>query len=74
MGANDLLAELEAIGRTRGGGYTRLAWDNATMTLREWFAGAAVELGLEVTEDGNGNQVAWWGHGPHALLVGMSLA
>lgn len=73
MGANELLAEQEAIGRTRGGGYTRLAWDNATMTLREWFAGQASALGLELAEDGNGNQIAWWGQGSNALLVGSHL-
>lgn len=73
MDANDLLAEIEAIGRNETGGYTRLAWDDATAQLREWFAGSAVALGLELTEDGNGNQVAWWGHGPDALLVGSHL-
>ena len=69
MGANELLAELADIGRARDG-YTRLSWDPATMTMREWFAGKAAELGLEMTEDGNGNQLAWWGHGPGALLLG----
>lgn len=73
MGANELLAELEAIGRNPSGGYTRLAWDSATMTLREWFAGQAAALGLELTEDGNGNQIAWWGQGSNALLVGSHL-
>lgn len=73
MGANDLLAELEKVGRTRTGGYTRLAWDDATMTLREWFAGQAAALGLDLVEDGNGNQIAWWGHGTDALLVGSHL-
>jgi N-carbamoyl-L-amino-acid hydrolase len=73
MDANDLLAGIEAIGRHPGGGYTRLAWDDATMQLREWFAGQAAALGFDVTEDGNGNQVAWWGSGPDALLVGSHL-
>lgn len=73
MGANELLAEIEDVGRTNGGGYTRLAWDDATMHLREWFAGQVAALGLELTEDGNGNQIAWWGHGPDALLVGSHL-
>lgn len=73
MGANELLAEIESVGRTAGGGYTRLAWDGATMQLREWFAGQVAALGLELTEDGNGNQIAWWGHGPDALLVGSHL-
>ncbi len=73
MSTVDLLADLEAIGRTPRGGYTRLAWDPATMALREWFAAQAAALGLELTEDGNGNQVAWWGTGPNGLLVGSHL-
>lgn len=73
MGANELLAELAGIGRTSSGGYTRLSWDPATMQLREWFAGQAAAAGLELIEDGNGNQVAWWGHGPEALLLGSHL-
>ncbi len=73
MGANDLLAEIDQIGRTSGGGYTRLAWDDSTMQLREWFASQTAALGLELTEDGNGNQIAWWGHGPDALLIGSHL-
>ncbi len=73
MGANELLAEVAGIGRTGSGGYSRLAWDPATMELREWFAGHVAAAGLELTEDGNGNQVAWWGHGPNALLLGSHL-
>lgn len=73
VGANELLASIEDVGRTPGGGYTRLAWDPATMALREWFAGEALALGLDLVEDGNGNQFAWWGHGPDALLVGSHL-
>ena len=73
MGANELLAELAGIGRTSSGGYSRLSWDPATMGLREWFAGQAEAVGLELTEDGNGNQVAWWGDGTDALLLGSHL-
>lgn len=73
VGANELLASIEEVGRTPVGGYTRLAWDPATMALREWFAGEALALGLDLVEDGNGNQLAWWGHGPEALLVGSHL-
>jgi len=73
MGANELLAELADIGRTSSGGYSRLSWDPATMQLREWFVGQAAAAGLEVEEDGNGNQVAWWGQGPDALLLGSHL-
>ena len=73
MGANELLAELAGIGRTRSGGYSRLAWDPATMQLREWFGSQVIAAGFELTEDGNGNQVAWWGHGDDALLLGSHL-
>ena len=78
MGANELLAEIEAIGRTAAGGYTRTAWDAPTMELRDWFAGQASALGLELDEDGNGNQIAWWtgrgwGDGDDALLIGSHL-
>ena len=73
MGANELLADLAGIGRTRSGGYSRLSWDPATMELREWFASQVIAAGFELTEDGNGNQVAWWGHGEDALLLGSHL-
>lgn len=73
MGANELLAEVAGIGRNPSGGYTRLPWEPATMELREWFAGQAAAAGLELTEDGNGNQVAWLGHGPQTLLLGSHL-
>jgi N-carbamoyl-L-amino-acid hydrolase len=73
MDVLQLLAEIETIGRTPSGGYTRAAWDAPTMELREWFAATAAGLGLDVTEDGNGNQLAWWGSGPDALLVGSHL-
>lgn len=43
------------------------------MQLREWFASQTAASGLELTEDGNGNQIAWWGHGPDALLIGSHL-
>lgn len=77
MTANAMLSDLSAIGRTTRGGYTRLAWDDATMQLREWFAGQASATGLEVVEDGNGNQLAWLGDGSadgrKALLLGSHL-
>ena len=72
--ANTLLAELELIGRDPStGGYHRPAWGAATLELREWFAGAAAARGLELSEDGNGNQFARWGSGPGALLIGSHL-
>ncbi|SEP19618.1 allantoate amidohydrolase [Trujillonella endophytica] len=57
-----LLAEIAAIGRAAdSGGYRRFAWTRADADLREWFAGSATALGLDVTEDRVGNQWAWWG-------------
>jgi N-carbamoyl-L-amino-acid hydrolase len=73
VGANELLADLAGIGRNPSGGYSRLSWDPATMQLREWFTGQAQAAGLEVTVDGNGNQVAWRGEGADALLLGSHL-
>lgn len=75
MTANDLLTELDDIGRTGSGGYTRMAWAAPTMELREWFAGQSTASGLELTEDGNGNQLAWWGTpgDEPALLIGSHL-
>jgi len=54
--------DLHPIGRDRGtGGYRRYAWTDADLTMREWFAGEADRRGMGLTEDGNGNQFAWWG-------------
>lgn len=72
--ASGLLADIAGIGRDRDtGGYHRLAWTPETLALREWFAAQAVARGLELAEDGNGNQLAWWGSGPGALLIGSHL-
>ncbi len=68
------LADLHDIGRDPStGGYRRYAWNDADMELREWFAGEAAARGMEVVEDGNGNQFAWWGSGGDALLIGSHL-
>ncbi|MGC4153608.1 MAG: allantoate amidohydrolase [Propionicimonas sp.] len=72
--ASELLTEIAGIGRDRAtGGYHRLAWTPETLALREWFAGEAAARGLELAEDGNGNQLAWWGTGSGALLIGSHL-
>ncbi|MEV5646729.1 allantoate amidohydrolase [Nocardia sp. NPDC052254] len=42
------------------GGYRRFAWNDAEMTLREWFRGEADRRGMSVEEDRNGNLWAWW--------------
>ena len=55
------------------GGYRRFAWTDADMELREWFVGEAETRGMDVVEDGSGNQLAWWGSGSDALLLGSHL-
>ena len=57
-----MLAEISDIGLDpHTGGYRRFAWTDADMELREWFVGEAEKRGMEVEEDGNGNQLAWRG-------------
>jgi len=69
-----MLDDLTGIGRDPGtGGYRRFAWSDADLELREWFKGEAEARGLDVLEDGNGNQLAWWGSGGDALLIGSHL-
>lgn len=58
---------------SRSGGYRRFAWSDADMELREWFVGEAEQRGLDVVEDGNGNQLARTHEGPDALLLGSHL-
>lgn len=68
-----MLEEIASIGRAHTGGYRRYAWNDADMALREWFVSAAEARGLDVHEDGNGNQYAWRGHGDNALMIGSHL-
>ena len=69
-----MLEDIASIGRDkRTGGYRRFAWNDADMALREWFVSEAEARGLEVEEDGNGNQFAWKGRGDNALLIGSHL-
>jgi N-carbamoyl-L-amino-acid hydrolase len=69
-------SELEPVGRSAAGGYRRFAWTEQDATLREWFAGAATSLGLDVVSDRAGNLWAWWGDpdtaGP-GLAIGSHL-
>ena len=56
------LEEIAGLGRDpSSGGYRRLAWTDPDLALREWFAGEAASLGLDVETDRNGNMWAWWG-------------
>jgi N-carbamoyl-L-amino-acid hydrolase len=63
-------AELEPIGQAPSGGYRRFAWTREDAVLREWFAGQAQALGLDLTEDRAGNQWAWWGDPDAAVAAG----
>jgi len=63
-------AELEPIGRASSGGYRRFAWSRIDADLREWFAGQAQALGLDLTLDRAGNQWAWWGDPDAAVAAG----
>ena len=69
------LDEIAGIGRDPvRGGYSRHLLDDADLALRAWFHRSAVELGLDVERDGNGNLWAWWGaQGPDAVATGSHL-
>ncbi|MCL2732750.1 MAG: allantoate amidohydrolase [Actinomycetia bacterium] len=58
---DQLWSQLEPVGRAASGGYRRFAWTAEDLTLREWFAAACAERGLDVTVDRAGNQWGWWG-------------
>ena len=53
-------ASILDVGRATTGGYRRFAWNDADMTLREWFTAEASDRGMSVEEDRNGNLWAWW--------------
>jgi N-carbamoyl-L-amino-acid hydrolase len=57
-----LWSQIEPIGHGASGGYRRFAWTPADFAMREWFAAACSERGLDVTVDRAGNQWAWWGN------------
>jgi N-carbamoyl-L-amino-acid hydrolase len=70
------LDDIAGVGRdAASGGYRRLAWTDADLTLREWFAGEAAALGLDVEVDRNGNMWAWWGDASasDAVITGSHL-
>jgi N-carbamoyl-L-amino-acid hydrolase len=67
-----LWSQVEPIGRSASGGYRRFAWTPADLELREWFAAACAERGLDVTVDRAGNQWAWWGN-PDAAGPGVAI-
>ena len=76
MSVTARLADIAAVGRdASSGGYRRLAWSDADLTLREWFAGETAALGLDLEVDRNGNMWAWWGDASagDAVITGSHL-
>lgn len=54
--------ELAPVGRYDAtGGYRRYAYTPAELECRAWFREQAVQRGLDVETDRNGNMWAWWG-------------
>jgi N-carbamoyl-L-amino-acid hydrolase len=74
---DELWSQIAPIGRAPNGGYRRFAWTTADAAMRDWFAAAARERGLDVQVDRNGNLWAWWipdGHvGEPAFVMGSHL-
>jgi N-carbamoyl-L-amino-acid hydrolase len=71
-----LWSSLAPIGRVPdGGGYVRYAWSEADVACREWFTEKALDRGLRMEVDGNGNLFAWWGRAEDgdAVLTGSHL-
>ncbi|HEY3261010.1 MAG TPA: allantoate amidohydrolase [Pseudonocardiaceae bacterium] len=63
-------ADLADIGRDgRRGGFSRHGFDDADLTMREWFTEQAGRRGLEVRADRNGNLWAWWGSPAAGAIV-----
>jgi beta-ureidopropionase / N-carbamoyl-L-amino-acid hydrolase len=71
----DLLADIADVGRdAKRGGYSRHAFAPAELELRQWFTAEAVQRGLDVQADRNGNLWAWWGKpGRNAVVTGSHL-
>jgi beta-ureidopropionase / N-carbamoyl-L-amino-acid hydrolase len=68
-------AELAGVGRDPLlGGFSRHAFDDSEMQLRQWFIEQAERRGLAVENDRNGNLWAWWGApGTNAVVTGSHL-
>ena len=67
-------SDLSEVGRSSSsGGYFRQPFSAAERECAAWFAEQAHARDLELTVDGYGNAVAWWGRGPSAVLTGSHL-
>ncbi|MGH3450521.1 MAG: allantoate amidohydrolase [Haloechinothrix sp.] len=75
MSPTTLLADIASVGVDRArGGYSRHAFADSELELREWFVAEAHRRGLDVHRDRNGNLWAWWGSpGPDAVVTGSHL-
>ncbi|MFE7797488.1 allantoate amidohydrolase [Nocardia sp. NPDC057440] len=70
MSADRLLREIADVGRDASrGGYSRHVFDDAELTLRQWFIEQAGMRGLAVRTDRNGNIWAWWGRPQRGAVV-----
>jgi beta-ureidopropionase / N-carbamoyl-L-amino-acid hydrolase len=72
---DSMCADLAGIGiDRRRGGFSRHGFDDADLTMREWFTEQATGRGLDVCTDRNGNLWAWWGTpAPGAVVTGSHL-
>jgi N-carbamoyl-L-amino-acid hydrolase len=74
MTFESMWADIAPVGRSASSlGYFRQPYTSAEMEMRSWFAEECTRRGLELEADGNGNLVAWWGHGDDAILTGSHL-
>lgn len=77
MSFEEMWRDLAPVGRSsRSGGYFRQPWESAELELRDWFAGACADRGLELETDDLGNTIAWWrppGTSGPAVLTGSHL-
>jgi N-carbamoyl-L-amino-acid hydrolase len=74
MTFEQMWTDIAPVGRSSSSqGYFRQPYGSAEMEMRAWFTEECTRRGLELEADGNGNLVAWWGHGEDAVLTGSHL-
>jgi N-carbamoyl-L-amino-acid hydrolase len=65
----ELLAELDGIGRDERGGWSRPGFGPIADALRAWFTERTEAIGLTVLPDANGTVWAWWGEPADGAVV-----
>jgi N-carbamoyl-L-amino-acid hydrolase len=74
MTFESMWADIAPVGRSASSrGYFRQPYTSAELEMRAWFTEECTRRGLDLERDGNGNLVAWWGHGDDAVLTGSHL-